>query len=140
MDNKADILFEEKELITINGKEFYIGKLTLSQTWKIAKFLTEIFFSSQQKVKEYQEKIKNSDSNIQDFMTIFDMIGDENALKFYQILLNENDINFLKNHLDFTKSIEIINILFKYNDPEVIKKNFLLLWNHIQKMIQTEKT
>ena len=131
--NELDILIPNKKEIVVGNKKYHIGKLGIRQQHQIGKFVLNFFVSSQERLKEYQDKTKDSTSNITDMMTFLDMLNPEDILKIFSIILRENDIEFLENNLDFSTELLIIATVIEYLNIEDIKKNFNLIKISLQK-------
>jgi hypothetical protein len=89
-----DVLIPEKEQVIIADRKYSIGELSLKQFLQISKFLARTVLSSQKKLKELKERTAGSESNIDDIMTILDLLEEKDLYQFIGILLNENDTDF----------------------------------------------
>jgi hypothetical protein len=125
----TDVLIPEKEQVIIADRKYSIGELSLKQFLQISKFLARTVLSSQKKLKELKERTAGSESNIDDIMTILDLLEEKDLYQFIGILLNENDTDFIEKNITVTKSTDIIAIICEHNKLDILKKN-------IQRVIQ----
>ncbi len=117
------VLVPECQKIKLGAKNYEIGKLSLKQAISLSRFVAKTVLSSQSKLKELKEKTEGTKSNVEDLMSILDLISEKDTYELFSIILNENDLKFLALNLNLEKSTEILAILCEQNDFEPVKKN-----------------
>ena len=120
----TEILVPKENIIKVGGREYRIGKLSLKQGILLSRFIARTILSSQEKLQAFAKKTENSKSNVEDIMTLTELLNPEDLFEFYGILLNENDRGFLLENLDLEVGSEIIAVICENNNFERIKKNF----------------
>lgn len=132
-----DILVPNKVEIKIHDRIYEVGTLTLNQIIKLGKLLGQVLMSSQEKLKQLAEQSKESKSNAQDLINILDLLNEKDTAKFFSIVLNEKDIEFLEKELLLDTTFEIVAVLCEHNKFNRVKKNFQRINNALK---QSEKT
>jgi len=120
----SEVLIPKGETVNIGDRQYKIGKLSLKQSILFSRFIVRTVLSSQDKLREFEKRTKESESNIEDIMTLVDLINPEDLFELYGILLKENDRGFLLANLDLEIGSEIIALVCENNNFEKIKKNF----------------
>ncbi len=136
-----EILMPEKKRIEFGGKTYDISRLSLEQEWEIGKFFVRTVISSKEKLKAIFERTKNSDSNISDFVTIMDVLGLDDVCKLMGIILQEDDLRFLKSNLDVAYIMQIGADLIECNKNKIesVKKNFYRIKGMIAPLFELKK-
>jgi len=135
----TEILVPKENIIKVGGREYRIGKLSLKQGILLSRFIARTILSSQEKLQAFAKKTENSKSNVEDIMTLTELLNPEDLFEFYGILLNENDRGFLLENLDLEVGSEIIALVFENNDIEKIKKNIQRIMAIISLLNQKNK-
>lgn len=117
-------LLNETVTIVLKDRQYHIGKLTLRQVLQLSKFLTKALILNQKRMKQLKEVPAEGSTNVDDIVTVLDVLGDDDAVKFFSIILQEADLKFLDQALDFNSTLMIITAICEVNDFQSIKKNF----------------
>ena len=134
----TEILLPEKKEIVVGTRKYCIGRLSLKQGFRLSKFIANTVLVSQDKLKIIADKTKDSKSNVSDIMTILDLLTEEEGAKFYAIILCEEDTEYILQHLDLVKGLEIIADVVEFNKD--LKKNILRIMNLFKKKEVAEIT
>ena len=129
-----NVLIPDEQKVELNGKVYAIGKLGISQAFKLGQLITTQILSSQEKLKQLEEKTKNT-SNTQDMITIVGLLDEKSVIELFQIILKDPTIK----ELDLEKAIEIIAIVCEYNKFSGVKKNVQRIVKAVTKMMAPEK-
>jgi hypothetical protein len=120
----SEILLNETVEIKLKDRKYNIGKLTLKQVLQLSKFLTKALIANKNKMVQLKERSVGSSTNADDIMTILDILEENDVVRFFSIILKENDHSWLEENLGLEETIEIITALCECNNFESIKKNF----------------
>ncbi|HAB53335.1 MAG TPA: hypothetical protein DCE80_14385 [Ignavibacteriales bacterium] len=119
MGEILDNLVSEISQVEIKGKKYLIGKITSIQVIKLARYIVK--FTS--KINKEKEKLlKEGNSNIEDVLTFFDFLNEDEIAGVLGILLNETDTEFLKN-IPIETLTEIIAVICEQTDIKKILGN-----------------
>lgn len=137
--NENEILVPDSQSVKVGSRTYKIGELGVNQQILLTRFIARTILTNQGKLKVLKEKTEKSTSNAQDLMSIFELVDAEDIYEFFGIILNEDDIDYLKGDgvLNLTNETEIIAILLEQNDFEPVKKNVARI---IKALIPKEKT
>lgn len=129
-----NILVPNNSKVELNGKIYEIGKLSISQAFKLGQLITTQLLSSQEKLQQLSEKANSKTSNAQDIITIIGLLEEESIVEFFQIVLKDPSIK----EIDLENAIEIVAIVCEYNKFTGIKKNFQRIVSAVTKMMTPE--
>ena len=117
------ILIPEGKQVTIGGKIYNVGKLSMTQSILLTRLIANTILINQAKLAELKKQTEGSTSNAQDFMAMVTMLEPQELLKFFAIILNEPYPSVLDNTLSLETATDIAVILCTENDILRIKKN-----------------
>ena len=120
-----EIIVPDTQSLKIGHKYYYIGKLSLKQTILLSRFIAKTILSSQGKLKALKEKTEGSKTEVEDIMSILDLLEEKDIFQLFGILLKEDDLSYLETNLDLNRSLEIIAIVCEQNSFESVKKNVM---------------
>jgi hypothetical protein len=120
MDKTIDNLIAEsqKSNITINGREYVIGKFNIITYFRIAKFIAKVG-------KKYASKfthIASSKTDIADIIQFMEILDENDLIEAISIALNESDLEFCK-QIDGDSVLLLVETVCKHNDFGVTVKN-----------------
>ena len=117
------ILVPDKKEVIIGDRKYQVGRLSLSQEFKIGRFFSKTILTSQEKLKSIKENTEKGTSNTDDILGILELLNEDEVCRLFSIILKEDDIEFLKSNINMPIIIEIIaDILENYN-IDGVKKN-----------------
>jgi hypothetical protein len=131
--NEQEILAPDSVSVMVADRAYTIHKLTLIQIIKMGKLLGKSVLSSRAKLKQLAEATKDSSSNANDFMSILELLEEDDIISLFCIILAEKNPEYLKTKLTFEASVEIIKVVAEQNGIEGIKRNFQSLGELIGK-------
>jgi hypothetical protein len=73
---------------------------------------------------QLKERTKDSPTNADDVMIILDLLEESDVVRFFGIILKEDDHKWLANALGLKETLEIVTALCECNDFEDIQRNF----------------
>jgi len=121
--NDELILVPDKKEVVIGDRKYQVGRLSLTQEFKIGRFFSKTILSSQEKLKSIKENTEKGTSNTDDILGILELLNEDEVCRLFSIILKEDDIEFLKSNINMPIIIEIIaDILENYN-IDGVKKN-----------------
>ena len=122
MQDELIVVPDVKEII-VGDRKYQVGRLSLSQEFKIGRFFSKTILTSQEKLKSIKDNTEKGTSNADDILGIIELLNEDEVCKLFSIILKENDIEFLKSNINLPIIIEIVaDILENYNIDNV-KKN-----------------
>ena len=130
--NDTDILVPDKKIIKIGKRDYSLGELSFIQTIKICKFIIKTIFTNKEKFDTLKKETETTTDNTQDALKILELIDEDKLPEFFGIILQENDIDFLRQELTLSTTTEIIAVLCETNDFLTLKKNI----NRITKVVK----
>jgi len=119
------VLIPEVQEIRVGVKTYHVGGLSLKQTILLGRFMANMLIRKQEQLSKLQKKFSGDGSNVDDVMSILDILEQEEIYKLFSIILNEDDLQYIEDNFDLTRSLEIIAIICEQNDFGQVKKNVL---------------
>ena len=120
MNETLNVLIPDFEEVDVGNRKYKIGKLTAGQTIKLARYLVK--FTSKI-TSETSKKLAENKTNVEDILTIFDFLNEDEIAGILGILLKEEDTEFIKVNLDIEKTTEIIALICEKTDIKKILGN-----------------
>ena len=120
MSETLNVLVPDFTEISIAERKYKIGKLTTAQTIKLARYLVRF---TTKLTSETSKKLAENKSNVEDILTIFDFLNEDEIAGILGILLKEEDTEFIKINLDIEKTTEIIAVICEKTDIKKILGN-----------------
>ncbi len=134
--SQENVLIPNGQKVELNGKVYTIGKLGISQAFKLSQLITTQILSSQEKLKQLEDKTNTTSSNAQDLITIIGLLDEKSVIELFQIILKDNTLK----EVDLDKAIEIIAIVCEHNEFSGVKKNVQRIIKVVIRMMTQEKT
>jgi len=121
-DKTIDTILEETKftLLTINGKEFKIGKIKGFYYLKLVTLISKIG-------KKYHEQFasfKGAPTDMGDILALLQILNCDDGMELLSILLGIEDIEFCKS-VNGEDIPDIVIAVCKYNDFDMFKKKVL---------------
>jgi ssDNA-specific exonuclease RecJ len=126
--NDLEVLVENKTIISIAGKPYSVGKLSLKQFVELSRFFVEV-------AGKLPKGIASTDSNVADFIFLVQELDEPTAGKLFAIILQEPDAAFIANHVlaDMELCSDILAAVCEHNDFAKIFSNFQKAAERIKK-------
>lgn len=121
----------EKTPVTISGRSFSVGKLTIRQFFGIIDWFFDV---SKQGDKRFKEINTEGETITEDVSAIMKILSDKEIAKFSGILLDEKDIKFCENEVGIDDFINIITIKMSRTNLIDLKKNLYAILEMLKKM------
>jgi hypothetical protein len=130
MDLIANLIPETK-IVNVKDRIYEIKKLSIKQVLLLTKFLFHNIYQNKEKFAVFSGRIAEQDNknNLQDILAIIDLLDESQIYYLIGILINEQDLKFIEENIDFDLCISIVSDLVELNQKSNVKKN-------IQKMFQ----
>lgn len=124
MDEIHNLIPEEK-LICIKDREYKIKKLSIKQVLLLTKFIFNNIYQNKEKFAVFSTRIseQNNQNNLQDVLVLLDLLEEQQIYMLLGILLNEVDLKFIEQNIDFDLGVDIVKNLVELNNKNNIKKN-----------------
>lgn len=137
MSSDIDVLIPEIREIKIADRVYHLQKISIFDGIKLLRFISDVLIKNQERFKAFQDRTKESSSNIQDMMVLVELLEQDEFYKLLGLILKEKDAEFLKCNLDFGSASEVVAIFSEINEGQIqqVKKNY----ERIAKVFQKEK-
>jgi len=123
-----------KEVI-IGDRKYQVGRLSLTQEFKIGRFFSKTILSSQEKLKSIKENTEKGTSNADDILGILELLNEDEICKLFSVILKEDDIEFLKSNINLPIIIEIVADLLENYKIDSVKKNVQRIMDYVSQML-----
>ena len=129
------ILVPETKEVIIGDRKYQVGRLSLTQEFKIGRFFSKTILSSQEKLKSIKENTEKGTSNTDDILGILELLNEDEICKLFSVILNEDDIEFLKSNINLPIIIEIVADLLENYKIDSVKKNVQRIMDYVSQML-----
>ena len=134
MNDELILIPDTKEII-VGDRKYQVGRLSLSQEFKIGRFFSKTILSSQEKLKSIKERTEKGATNTDDVLGILELLDEEDICKLFSVILKEDDIVFLKSNINLPIIVEIVaNVLENYKIDSV-KKNIQRIMSLVSQLL-----
>jgi len=123
-----DVLTPDTQIVRVATRTYRIKELSVDQSKRITRFIVKNIFTSQEKIKELNERMKGGDgSSTVDVSIMLDMLDNKAMAEFISIILNENDLQFIEDNImpSAIKYTEIIKVACEQGNLDMLKKNIM---------------
>jgi len=129
------ILVPETKEVIIGDRKYQVGRLSLTQEFKIGRFFSKTILSSQEKLKSIKENTEKGTSNTDDILGILELLNEDEICKLFSVILKEDDIEFLKSNINLPIIIEIVADLLENYKIDSVKKNVQRIMDYVSQML-----
>ena len=129
------ILVPETKEVIIGDRKYQVGRLSLTQEFKIGRFFSKTILSSQEKLKSIKENTEKGTSNADDILGILELLNEDEICKLFSVILKEDDIEFLKSNINLPIIIEIVADLLENYKIDSVKKNVQRIMDYVSQML-----
>lgn len=123
-------LVPEFQEVKVKDKYYRIGELSLKQTIQLSREIIRVIAGFS---KNNLEEIKGGKSNLEDLLSFFGFLNEDEIARIIGLILKEENIKFLKENLSLNVSTEILAIVCEKNNFSMIVKNVQRMMTAIQK-------
>lgn len=123
-------LMPEYTKVVVGKKTYKIGGLSLRQTIQVLKEVVKV---TTRLGTADLSKLQKGESNLEDLLTFFDFLNEDEVAKVIGIILDEEDEKFLKENLNLEITTEILAAICERNDFGKILKNVQRMVGAVQK-------
>ena len=118
-----EILVPETKEVIIGDRKYQVGRLSLSQEFKIGRLFSITILTSQEKLKSIKESTEKGTSNADDILGILELLNEDEICKLFSVILKEDDTEFLKSNINLPIIVEIVATVLENYNIESVKKN-----------------
>ncbi len=116
--------------VRIKDKYYKVGELSLKQTIQLSREIIRIIVKFS---KTDLKALEGGKSNIEDLLSFFSFLNENEIARIIGIIIKEENIKFLEENLSLNISTEILAIVCEKNDFSAIVKNVQRMMAAIQK-------
>jgi len=121
--NDELILVPDKKEVVIGDRKYQVGRLSLTQEFKIGRFFSKTILSSQEKLKSIKESTEKGATNTDDVLGILELLNEDEICKLFSVILKEDDTEFLKSNINLPIIVEIVATVLENYKIDSVKKN-----------------
>lgn len=115
-----DNLMPEHTKVVVGKKNYKIGGLSIRQAVQLFKEVAKV---TVRLGTVDLSKLQKGESNLEDLLTLFDFLNEDEVAKIISIILDEKDEEFLKQNLTLEATTEVLAAVCERNDFGKILKN-----------------
>jgi len=123
-------LMPEYSKVAVGKKSYKVDGLSIKQTIQLLKEVTKV---TVRLGTADLSKLQKGESNIEDLLTLFDFLNEDEVAKIIGIILNEEDEPFLRKNLTLEATTEVLAAVCERNDFGKILKNVQRMVGAVQK-------
>ena len=127
-----DNLMPEHTKVVVGKKSYQIGGLSIIQTIQLLKEVMRVLVRLG---TEDLTKLQQGETNLDDLISFFEFLTEDEAVKVVGIFLDEKDEAFLRQNLTLETTTEVLAAVCERNDFGKILKNVQRMVRAVQKKI-----
>jgi len=127
-----DNLVPEHIKVVVGKKSYKIGGLSIIQTIQLLKEAMRVLVRLG---TEDLAKLQQGETNLEDLISFFEFLTEDEAIKVVGIFLDEKDEAFLRQNLNLVVTTEVLAAVCERNDFGKILKNVQRMVRAVQKKI-----
>lgn len=127
-------LMPEHSKVVVGKKSYEIGGLSIRQAVQLFKEVAKVTIRLG---TADLSKLQKGESNLEDLLTLFDFLSEDEVTRIIGILLDEEDELFLKKNLSLQTITEILASVCERNDFGKILKNVQRMVGAVRKTISS---